>query len=150
QQVLGVFEDALVIRTSAFFGPWDKYNFAWNTLSALARGEPVRASRTTAVSPTYVPDLCHATLDLLVDGETGIWHLANQGKLSWHEFATHVAAGAGYDPSLVLPVEEKPANTALTSTRGMMLRRVEDAIQDYLGSIGELPAARTEFDVAAE
>ncbi len=150
QQVLGMFEDALVIRTSAFFGPWDKYNFAWNTLSALARGEPVRASRTTAVSPTYVPDLCHATLDLLVDGETGIWHLANQGKLSWHEFATRVAEGAGYDSSLVLPVEEKPANTALTSTRGIMLRPVEDAIHDYLGSIGELSAVRTEFDVAAE
>ncbi len=150
QQVLGIFEDALVIRTSAFFGPWDKYNFAWNTLSALARGEPVRASRSTAISPTYVPDLCHATLDLLVDGETGIWHLANQGKLSWHEFATHVAAGAGYDPALVLPTEEKPANTALTSTRGIMLRPVEDAIHDYLGSIGELAAVRTEFDVAAE
>jgi dTDP-4-dehydrorhamnose reductase len=120
-KVLKLAEQALVIRTSAFFGPWDKYNFAWNTLEALSRGEAVRADRDTAVSPTYVPDLCHATLDLLVDGETGIWHLANQGKLSWHEFATHVAEGAGYDPSLVLPVRGDRANTALTSARGIML-----------------------------
>ena len=148
-QVLGASEDALVIRTAAFFGPWDKYNFAWATLSALARGEPVRASRTQAVSPTYVPDLCHAALDLLVDGETGIWHLANQGSLSWHEFATQVAARAGYDPSLVLPIEDRAADTALTSARGIMLRPVEEAIDDYVRSIPGLPAAQ-EVKVAAE
>lgn len=148
-KVLKLAEQALVIRTSAFFGPWDKYNFAWNTLDALARGEPVRANRDTAVSPTYVPDLCHATLDLLVDGETGIWHLANQGKLSWHEFATRVAEGAGYDPAMVLPVRGDRANTALTSARGIMLRPVESAIEDYLGEMGERQPPRV-VDVAAE
>ena len=30
------------------------------------------------VSPTYVPDLVHASLDLLIDGEHGLWHLANE------------------------------------------------------------------------
>jgi dTDP-4-dehydrorhamnose reductase len=150
QQVLRALEDALVIRTSAFFGPWDKYNFAWNILSALGRGEPVKAGRNTAVSPTYVPDLCHATLDLLVDGEKGIWHLANQGKLSWYEFAIQVAEGAGYDPSLVTPIEDAPANTALTSARGMMLRPVEHAIHDYLGAIGERRDKISELQVAAE
>ena len=149
EQVLSLAEKALVIRTSAFFGPWDKYNFARNTLDALARGEPVRAGRNTAVSPTYVPDLCHATLDLLVDGETGIWHLTNQGKLSWYEFATQVAEGAGYDSSLVLPVEDARANTALTSARGIMLRPVDDAINDYLEAIGERSEPRS-IDIAAE
>ncbi len=150
REVLGALEDALVIRTSAFFGPWDKYNFAWNTLNALARGEPVQAGRNTAVSPTYVPDLVHATLDLLVDGETGIWHLANQGKLSWHEFATRVAEGAGLDSSLVLPIEDAPANTALTSERGIMLRPVEDAIEDYLRAVGDLIRPPSRADIAAE
>jgi len=150
EQVLAAMEDALVIRTSAFFGPWDKYNFAWNTLNALARGEPVQAGRNSAVSPTYVPDLCHATLDLLVDDETGIWHLANQGRLSWHEFASQVAAGAGYDPALVLPVDDRPADTTLTSARGLMLRPVEHAIEDYLGAVEELPEAPPSLDLAAE
>ncbi|CAA9506976.1 MAG: GH1 [uncultured Sphingomonadaceae bacterium] len=149
EQVLSLADQALVIRTSAFFGPWDKYNFARNTLDALARGEPVRAGRNTAVSPTYVPDLCHATLDLLVDGETGIWHLANQGKLSWYEFATQVAEGAGYDSSLVLPVEDARANTALTSARGIMLRPVDEAINDYLDAVGERSEPRS-IDIAAE
>ena len=149
-QVLGVADDALVIRTSAFFGPWDKYNFAWNILDTLARGQSVSAGRNTAVSPTYVPDLCHATLDLLIDGEKGIWHLANEGKLSWHEFATQVAEGAGLDSSLVLPVEDASANTALTSQRGIMLRPIEHAIQDYLGAVDHLIEPPQRTDIAAE
>jgi dTDP-4-dehydrorhamnose reductase len=144
QQVLGLGDQALIIRTSAFFGPWDKYNFAWHTLNALARGEPVRASRNSEVSPTYVPDLCHATLDLLIDGETGIWHLANQGRLSWHDFAAQVAVGAGYDPAMVEPIEDVPSVTALTSGRGLMLRPVNDAIDEYLEGL------RASFQEAAE
>jgi dTDP-4-dehydrorhamnose reductase len=149
EQVLKLAGQALVIRTSAFFGPWDKYNFAWHTLDALARGEPVRASATAAVSPTYVPDLCHATLDLLIDGETGIWHLANQGKLSWHQFATAVAERAGYDAGMVLPTHEAEANTALASERGFMLRPIEHAIDDFLGTIGERREPPIQ-DIAAE
>ena len=149
EQVLKLAETALVIRTSAFFGPWDRYNFARHVLDALARGEPVRASATAEVSPTYVPDLCHATLDLLIDGETGIWHLANQGRLSWHEFAATVAEGAGYDASLILPIHDAAMNTALASERGAMLRPVEHAIDDFLNAIGERREAPVQ-DIAAE
>jgi dTDP-4-dehydrorhamnose reductase len=138
QQVRDVMKDALIIRTSAFFGPWDKYNFAWNVLSSLARGEEVTACEKTEISPTYVPDLCHATLDLLVDGETGVWHLANQGKLSWYEFATRVAEGAGMDTSLVKPLGKgEAAVTALASERGAMLRPVDEALGEYLNQIRE-------------
>jgi dTDP-4-dehydrorhamnose reductase len=150
REVLHSCDRALVIRTSAFFGPWDRGNFARMTVDALARGEPVRASRDTIVSPTYVPDLCHAVLDLLIDGETGIWHLANHGELSWHEFARRIAQSAGYDPALVLPVEGPRANTALTSVRGLLLRPIDHAIDDFLGEIGERAVADSAIDVAAE
>jgi dTDP-4-dehydrorhamnose reductase len=149
QQVLEIAEHALVIRTSAFFGPWDKYNFARHTLDALARGEPVRAAADSAVSPTYVPDLCHATLDLLIDGETGIWHLANQGKLSWFDFAREVATGAGYDPAMVLPTEGEPADTTLGSSRGFMLRPVGEAIEAFLNDTGERRPPKV-MEIAAE
>jgi dTDP-4-dehydrorhamnose reductase len=110
----------------------------------------VHANRSTLVSPTYVPDLVHATLDLLVDGETGIWHLANQGKLSWYEFATHLAEGAGFDTSLVVPIEEPAADTSLTSERGILLRPVRHAIDDYLGAVRPLFQPSDEVKIAAE
>jgi dTDP-4-dehydrorhamnose reductase len=142
---------ALTIRTSAFFGPWDRHNFAWNVLNALARGEPVQASRNDVVSPTYVPDLVHASLDLLVDGESGIWHVANQGALSWHEFAVRVAQSAGLDTSLVLEMADgQGADTSLTSERGILLRPVEHAIDQYVREVAHMIEPMPEMSVAAE
>ncbi|WP_245409699.1 family 1 glycosylhydrolase [Allosphingosinicella vermicomposti] len=135
-RVLSISGDALMIRTAAFFGPWDEYNFAWAILNGLARGEPVGACPNTVVSPTYVPDLCHATLDLLIDGEKGVWHLTNQGSLSWHEFARRIADRAGYDGSLIAPVPSgEGANTALISRCGALLRPVDHAIDDFVAQV---------------
>jgi dTDP-4-dehydrorhamnose reductase len=147
RRVLAAGGKALIVRTSAFFGPWDRFNFAWHVLSTLARGETVRASSSSRVSPTWVPDLCHATLDLLVDGEIGLWHLANDGELSWYEFAVRVAQGAGYDPARVV-AEEGPEqlNNALTSKRGMMLRSFDSALEDFFRSV----TIEEETAVAAE
>ena len=137
----------LVVRTSAFFGPWDRHNFAWHVLSSLARGETVRACSRTRVSPTWVPDLCHATLDLLIDGETGLWHLANDGELSWFDFALRIARGAGYDPDLVVAEDGPEAlSTALWSKRGMMLRSFDAALEDFLRQV----RVEEETAVAAE
>jgi dTDP-4-dehydrorhamnose reductase len=125
--------DALIVRTSAFFGPWDRHNFVFNTVERLIRGEDVFASDKTVVSPTYVPDLVHATLDLLLDGEKGLWHLTNQGAVSWHELAQAVAdrtaLGTG---KIVLPdADEEAADTSLTSKRGLLLRPLESALDDF-------------------
>jgi dTDP-4-dehydrorhamnose reductase len=151
RRVLEAMEGALIVRTSAFFGPWDRYNFAWNVLSALARGETVSASGDSEISPTYVPDLCHVTLDLLIDGEKGVWHLANQGRLSWYDFACRVAEGAGYSPALVERVGDgKVSVTALESSRGPMLRPFVHALDEYLVEVRDCEALKPETCIAAE
>jgi dTDP-4-dehydrorhamnose reductase len=149
-RVLAAMPEALVVRTSAFFGPWDRYNFAWNVLSAVSRGETVRACDRTEISPTYVPDLCHAVLDLLIDGEKGLWHLANSGRVSWYDFARRVAEGAGYDPALVESAPgPEPVATVLESRRGPLLRPFDSALAEFLDRVRhELPGA--EMTIAAE
>jgi dTDP-4-dehydrorhamnose reductase len=138
---------ALVIRTSAFFGPWDRYNFAWHVAGALARGETVRACSRTRVSPTWVPDLCHVALDLLIDGETGLWHLANDGEISWYDFARRVAEGSGLDPDLVVRDDSpEETSTALTSRRGILLRSFDSALDEFCGQL----SLEEETAVAAE
>ncbi len=89
-------------------------------------------SETTIVSPTYVPDLVHATLDLLLDGETGIWHLSNEGALSWHEFAREFADRAKLDPSRIVAKSSERRDTSLASTRGFLLRPLPQAIDEYI------------------
>ena len=131
-RLLSLDADALIVRTSAFFGPWDRYNFLFDTIDRLQRGDEVLASDRTIVSPTYVPDLVHATLDLLIDGEKGIWHLTNQGAISWHELARHVADMASVDHRKIRIAEDaEPADTSLTSNRGLLLRPLDQALSAF-------------------
>jgi dTDP-4-dehydrorhamnose reductase len=131
--VLAAWNKALVIRTSAFFGPWDRYSFVHAVLRDLSAGLQVHASDAVLVSPTYVPDLVHATLDLLIDGETGIWHLANQGAISWHGLAYTVAQEAGVPTELLVRVADDSMRvTALTSERALIMPPLESAIQRFL------------------
>ena len=131
---------ALVVRTSAFFGPWDPHNFVTIALRVLASGEPFVAASDGRVSPTYVPDLVHATLDRLIDGEGGLWHLANDGAVTWAELAARAARLAQLDPALVqaIPTAQlhwaarRPPDTALATTRGKLLPPLADALERYL------------------
>jgi dTDP-4-dehydrorhamnose reductase len=132
-RVIAAWDKSLVIRTSAFFGPWDRYSFVHAVLRDLSAGFQVHASDTVLVSPTYVPDLVHATLDLLIDGATGIWHLANQGVISWHGLAYKVAQEAGVPTELLIRMEDENTRlTALASERGLIMPPIESAIQRFL------------------
>ena len=128
--------NALVIRTSAFFGPWDRFNFVHAVLDTLTKGRPFIAASDISVSPTYVPDLVNAVLDLLIDAEHGIWHLANAGTVTWAEFARLAAAKAGHAmegvqarPAQALNfVAPRPPFSALSSERAGLMPRLEDSL----------------------
>ena len=130
---------ALVVRTAAFFGPWDRHNFVTILVDTLRRGEAFRAADDLCVSPTYVPDLVQAALDLLVDEEHGVWHLANRGAVSWADFARMAAQAMSLDASLVRAVPSsqlglvatRPRWSALASERGLLMPPLEDAIARY-------------------
>ncbi|WP_210466532.1 family 1 glycosylhydrolase [Rufibacter roseolus] len=141
EQVQAAMSGALVIRTSAFFGPWDEHNFVYKALKAIAHQETFLAAEDSIVTPTYVPDLVNAALDLLIDGESGIWHLANQGALSWAQLAELAANLAGLEPSPWLqPVPHetfnlpaaRPASSALGTEKRAILPSVEDALRRFL------------------
>lgn len=137
--VLDAHPSTLVVRTSAFFGPWDEHNFAVQVLRTLATEQTFVAANDSVVSPTYVLDLVHTSLDLLIDGERGIWHLANTGELTWEEFARRVAAHAKLDASLIeaRPTSEldfaatRPHYSVLGSERGTLLSSFDDALARF-------------------
>lgn len=138
-RVLKVHPCALVIRTSAFFGPWDEYNFVTIALRHLSAGQTFVAAKDSVVSPTYVPDLVNTSLDLLIDGECGLWHLANNSAIAWAELARLAASIAGIDASRVeaRPTRElglvapRPTYSVLGSERGVLLPTLDNAISRY-------------------
>ena len=133
----------LVVRTAAFFSAHDAHNFAIQAVEQLRCGQPVRAAN-CVVSPTYVPDLCHSVLDLLIDGEAGIWHLANSGAVSWADFAERIAHACGLDPLLVERVTQRelgwsavrPERVALASERGSPMPGLDNAIERFAAALG--------------
>jgi dTDP-4-dehydrorhamnose reductase len=138
-RVLDRHPGALIARTSAFFGPWDAYNFVTLAAQTLAGGGTLRAASDTTVSPTYVPDLVHACLDLAIDGESGLWHLANSGAVTWADLARSVARLLSHPVESVIDVTAsqlgwravRPAFSALHSARGSLLPSLEDALHRY-------------------
>jgi dTDP-4-dehydrorhamnose reductase len=144
ERIFQVNPDAVVVRTSSFFGPWDQYNFVTTTLGSLKEGRTVTAAKDIYMSPTYVPDLVNMSLDLLLDGDTGIFHVTNKGVISWADLARKVALMAGYDTSLIRGVMQRkmrqpaarPAYSALQSEKGVQLPSLEDALERCLEAMG--------------
>ncbi|MFN2646378.1 MAG: sugar nucleotide-binding protein [Burkholderiales bacterium] len=139
-RVLSRHPSSLVVRTSAFFGPWDAFNFVTVALKALAAGYEFPAPDDIVVSPTYVPDLVNACLDLLIDGESGVWHLSNGEPLTWAAFAARAAERAGIAPQRLVActsaslgyIAPRPAYSALGTRRAALMPSLDDALGRYV------------------
>lgn len=116
---------SLVIRTAAFFSAHDDHNFAVAVADTLARGQKFVAADNQIVTPTFVPALVEASLDLLIDGMEGICHLSGGEAMSWADFAVRIAIACGLDPRGVTGVAgtdlgspaPRPRYAALASER---------------------------------
>ena len=135
RSVLEQLPDALVIRTSAFVDAFGERTFTGRVIGAILRGEAIRTTG-EVVSPTYVPALADALLDLMIDGERGIWHLANSGALSWTALAQRIVSELGGDAGLVEEVAPevlgrvavRPRYSALGSERGSLLPSLDESL----------------------
>ncbi|MFL6696702.1 MAG: sugar nucleotide-binding protein, partial [Vitreoscilla sp.] len=123
-------------------------NFVARGLALLRQGREWTAAEDEIVAPTYLPDLVQASLDLLIDGETGVWHLTNGEALTWTEFARRAAALAGLDASLVRGVPARQFDRATREPgqhppagqgRGM-LPSLADALARYQVDHEPIPA----------
>jgi dTDP-4-dehydrorhamnose reductase len=73
--------------------------------------------------PTFADDLAAMIYRLVVDRRPGVFHVTNQGAVSWFEFAREVLRAAGLDPERVGPISTadlqpprpapRPANSVL-------------------------------------
>ncbi len=139
RSVLAISPSSLVIRTSSFFGPWDDYNFLTTSLQDLEQGKAVYAMNDWIVSPTYVPDLVHTSLDLLFDGANGIWHLVNRAQVTWYDFLCEAASYFKLDTANVIGrrqaewrfIAKRPVYSALTSCHGTLLPELSESLAAY-------------------
>lgn len=120
----------LLIRTSLPFGSGIRAGPGSSTMWAGSRFEPG-----SLVSPTFVPDLVQAVLDLLIDGETGTWHLVNAGSMRWGD----AAARLGLAPPAPGPAQESPVVLALASEKAWIMPTLEHALARFARERGDGP-----------
>jgi len=143
RRILEMDADAMIVRTSALFGPELGRTVLTRALRDLSSGRPVVAPFDGIVSPTYVPHLVDACLDLLIDGADRLWHLANVGEVAWPAFLRTLAELAQLPSELVhaQPARSavpRPPYSALGSERGRFMPPLEDALERYGRESAEL------------
>jgi dTDP-4-dehydrorhamnose reductase len=96
--------------------------------------------------PTFADDLAAMIRTLVVERRPGLFHVTNQGAVSWCGFANAVLAAAGHDPSRVQPISTAELDPPRPAARPA--NSVLDNAALRLSGLGELahfsePLART-------
>jgi len=115
-----------VVRTSWVCGRVNR-NVARTVLGFAAKGTPMKFVDDQRGHPTIARDLARGLALVAEERRNGIWHMTNQGAVSWYEFAREVVETAGFDPALVSPIStseldpprpaRRPKNSVLDSER---------------------------------
>jgi dTDP-4-dehydrorhamnose reductase len=111
---------ALIVRAGHVMDARDPVDPLARALESLRMELTPALAECELISPTYLPDLTDAALDLLVDGERAIWHLTNGTACSPFELVRRCAEQLG------LTFQAKPAPSSRRCARGPM-RALESA-----------------------
>jgi dTDP-4-dehydrorhamnose reductase len=120
EQSLGA--DDTIVRTSWVCGRYGP-NMVATILRLAAEPGPLRFVDDQRGHPTFADDLATMVARLVLEERPGLFHVTNQGAVSWFEFAGAVLAASGDDPGRVEPIATtdldpprpapRPANSVL-------------------------------------
>jgi len=136
----------MILRTAWLFGPHGN-NFVKTILRLAGEKEELRVVDDQVGSPTFTLDLAASLPGLLDLGQTGTYHLTNQGQTTWFGLAARAIKKAGHKVCLIPITSDqigrkaiRPAFSALNCGRlkalGVSLRPWEEAVDDYVGPTG--------------
>ena len=114
--------DDTTVRTSWVCGRHGA-NMVGTILRLAAQPGPLRFVDDQRGHPTFADDLAAMIARIVTEQRQGLFHVTNQGAVSWFEFARAVLAAAGDDPARVEPIATtdldpprpapRPANSVL-------------------------------------
>ena len=135
-----------ILRTSWVYGKNGR-NFVRTMLHLGREKKEIRVVNDQIGSPTYSRDLARVICDVLPTEKYGIYHVRNEGYLSWYEFAKMIMEKTGLNcrvipvPSSEYPTPAKrPLNSRLDGSKlaesGFTpMPTVENALDRYLDEI---------------
>jgi dTDP-4-dehydrorhamnose reductase len=135
-----------LIRTSKLFGQPAQAKGAkksfFGVMLDLAKGKKeLKVVDDERSCFTYVDDLAKATKKLIDENfEYGIYHIANEGPVTWYEGVSKLFEIAGVKNVKVIPVSseefprpaKRPKSSILINTKFPKLRRYEKALEEWI------------------
>jgi len=115
---------SIIIRTSWVYSSFGK-NFVKTMMKLMQERQELNIVSDQIGRPTYARDLAKAIFSIISDGKNdaaGIYHYANQGVLSWYEFAMEIKKIGNYTctlhpiPSSAYPVPAKRPSFSILNT----------------------------------
>lgn len=146
--VRGLVVKHTIVRTAWLFAPGGR-NFLHAILRVARRDGAVRVVADEIGNPTFVSDLARAIAQLVEAGQTGIFHLVNEGSCSRWEFASEILRQAGMGELVNTPILQSDFDRLSTPPRfgallnrsaaalGIRLRPWQEALADFLKELGE-------------
>lgn len=141
--------ESLIIRSSCFFNPWHPNDRLRMILrSALNSERQIFLPSDIIMAPAYIPDIVNTVLDLLIDGEAGIWHLSNQQETTLYDFARLALEMAGLNETIVSAVPSsklayaalRPSYSVLESSGGITLPLLTNALTNFVREFYKEPS----------
>jgi dTDP-4-dehydrorhamnose reductase len=121
-------------------------------LRLAGQGKPLRVVNDQRCTPSYTADVAVATVGLLDQNASGLFHVVNSGDCTWCEFAAEIFRQSGLKPDLT-PITaaefgaaaKRPAYSVLSTAKltaflGSPPRHWCDALAAYLGERRNKPA----------
>lgn len=133
-------EKYFIVRTSWLYGPNGK-NFV-NTMLRLGVNGEIKVVDDQIGCPTYTSDLAESVIENFIKNpgkDFGIYHLTNDGAVSWNGFAREIFSIKGMKVTVhKISTKEfprpaqRPMNSVLLNTKLPKMRKWEEALKKYL------------------
>ena len=137
-----------ILRTSWVFGK-NGHNFVRTMLRLGAEKKELRVVDDQIGSPTYAKDLARVICDMIPTEKYGIYHVRNEGFISWAEFAKMIMEKSGLSCRIIpvpsseyVTLAKRPLNSRLSGDRLQAagfapMPSVSDALDRYLAELRE-------------
>eukprot|EP00959_Pyramimonas_sp_CCMP1952_P469705 9495408-Pyramimonas_sp.AAC.1 len=109
QKVLAACPSALVLRTTAVYGPEKQTkNFVNQVYKSLSVADNVfHVPSDQVTTPTYTKDLARVTSELVAKNASGVFNVVGPETMTKYDFAVKIATHAGLDVNMIQAVPTK-------------------------------------------
>ncbi len=145
EQVLAKAPSSLIIRSQWLYGEGGRHFISKVIEIARERGS-IEVVNDQKGSPTYAKDIAEPLSILIEKGESGIYHICNDGSCTWYELAQEVFMALGMDIQVTAVASQtldrkaaRPAYSVFDTKKvrnatGIAMRSWQEALREYLQS----------------